>query len=257
MIKAIFFDFDGTFYTHTDERVLESTKLAMKKLKENGILTFVCSGRSKIELTWFDMGGCEFDGYVLNNGGVCYDKDFNLVYANPITGKLKEKLVALYNEKRLPVMFSGYDGVYCNMSNEHIVKVQQDVGSKVPTIKEYADEPIIMTAVYFTDDKDRDDMMALKNIAEVTYWHDGAVDIVPLGSSKKTGIDNIIKHYGVKIEETMGIGDGQNDMEMIKHCGIGIAMGNSEQEVKDIADYVTDHIDNDGLYNALKHYNLV
>ena len=56
--------------------------------------------------------------------------------------------------------------------------------------------------------------------------------------------------------ETVGIGDGMNDKEMLELCQIGIAMGNAKEGLKAVADYVTTDLEEDGLYNAFKHYNL-
>ncbi len=55
----------------------------------------------------------------------------------------------------------------------------------------------------------------------------------------------------------MAFGDGGNDIAMLKHAGIGVAMGNSNDTVKAAADYVTDTVDNDGVIKALKHFGLV
>ena len=86
---------------------------------------------------------------------------------------------------------------------------------------------------------------------------DGAVDVVPKTASKAMGIEKIINHYGFKKEETMGIGDSDNDIDMVEYCEIGIAMGNGYESVKKSADYVTDDIDNDGLYKAFKKFNII
>ena len=55
----------------------------------------------------------------------------------------------------------------------------------------------------------------------------------------------------------MAIGDGENDIDMLRFAGIGIAMGNAPSQVKETADYVTDHIDEDGVMRALKHFGLI
>ena len=55
----------------------------------------------------------------------------------------------------------------------------------------------------------------------------------------------------------MAFGDGGNDLSMLKHVHIGVAMGNAKDYVKDVADYVTDSVDEDGIYNALKHFNIL
>ena len=55
----------------------------------------------------------------------------------------------------------------------------------------------------------------------------------------------------------MGFGDGGNDMAMLKHVAVSVAMGNANDELKEIADYVTKSVDNDGIYHALKHFELI
>ena len=83
------------------------------------------------------------------------------------------------------------------------------------------------------------------------------IDVVPKGTSKAIGVKRILEYYDIDQKDSMGIGDGENDIEMIKYCGIGVAMGNSEQKIKDIADYVCSDIDKDGIYNTLKHYQII
>ena len=69
--------------------------------------------------------------------------------------------------------------------------------------------------------------------------------------------DAVIAHFGIKLEETMAFGDGGNDIDMLKHAGIGVAMGNAGDNVKEIADYITTSVDDDGITNALKHFNVI
>lgn len=72
-----------------------------------------------------------------------------------------------------------------------------------------------------------------------------------------TGIESILKYYGIKREEIMAFGDGENDIEMLQYAKIGIAMGNADNDVKKAADYITDHIDEDGIYKALQYYKIL
>ena len=65
-------------------------------------------------------------------------------------------------------------------------------------------------------------------------------------------MDKILAYYNILPDETMAFGDGGNDMTMLQHAGTGIAMGNAEDKVKAVADYVTDTVDADGIYKALK-----
>ena len=70
-------------------------------------------------------------------------------------------------------------------------------------------------------------------------------------------MDKIIEYYGINISETMAFGDGGNDITMIEHAAIGVAMGNANEGVKEVADYITDDVDNNGIYNALKHFSII
>ena len=88
--------------------------------------------------------------------------------------------------------------------------------------------------------------------------HDDVVlECTPKGTSKATGIDWLCKYLGIAKEDTYGIGDSINDLDMLQYVGHGIAMGNGTQVAKEAAEYVTTDIHEDGIYNALKHYRLI
>ena len=58
-------------------------------------------------------------------------------------------------------------------------------------------------------------------------------------------------------KETIAFGDGDNDLDMLKYCGVGVGMGNGTKNVIEHCDYLTETIDNDGLYLALKHLGVI
>ena len=70
-------------------------------------------------------------------------------------------------------------------------------------------------------------------------------------------MQQFLKEHGLEQSESMAFGDGENDMEMLRYAGIGVAMGNSSDKVKEAADYVTDSVDNDGIEKALLHFGLI
>ena len=70
-------------------------------------------------------------------------------------------------------------------------------------------------------------------------------------------MQHVLDYYGVSKEDTYGFGDGTNDIEMIKFAGVGVAMGNAEEPVKAVADFVTADIDDDGIEKALQHFGLI
>ena len=83
------------------------------------------------------------------------------------------------------------------------------------------------------------------------------MDIISKNGGKVTGIRKMLEIHGISGEEMVAFGDGENDIEMLSFAGVGVAMGNAEEPVKAVADFVTADIDDDGIEKALKHYNLI
>ena len=109
----------------------------------------------------------------------------------------------------------------------------------------------------FVSEEEEEDFMQLMPNSKTARWTSHFTDIIPKDGGKNKGIDAIINHFGIKLEETMAFGDGGNDIDMLKHAGIGIAMENARDDVKEIADFITTSVDDDGITNALRHYNVL
>ena len=83
------------------------------------------------------------------------------------------------------------------------------------------------------------------------------MDIIAKGGGKVEGIRKFLQREGIAVEETIAFGDAENDIEMLKFAGIGVAMGNGEEGAKQAADYITADIDDDGVAKALVHFGLI
>ena len=256
-IKVLFIDFDGTLFSHSRHKIPDSALEAINLVRSNGILVFLCTGRAKSEFKQFDLSMLEVDGMVLCNGQIVLDNKGNILFENPIEGRLKDRIIEMYVTKKQPVYLANNEELMLNYENETIRRVQKAVSSQIPPVKEYSGEHFYMASAFYDNEDELAFLNDLKDDAEITYWHAGAVDIVPKGACKSNGILETLKLLNIPIEETIGFGDGDNDIDMLKHCGIGVAMGNSEDFIKEAADYVTDDIDSDGLYKAFKHFKLI
>lgn len=73
-------------------------------------------------------------------------------------------------------------------------------------------------------------------------------------ASKGKGLLRLCRHYGIRVEDTVAFGDSMNDYEILQTAGLGIAMGNAIQELKDVADYVTADVGKDGIWKACEHF---
>ncbi|NMB18614.1 MAG: HAD hydrolase family protein, partial [Erysipelothrix sp.] len=71
------------------------------------------------------------------------------------------------------------------------------------------------------------------------------------------GIEFVLDLLKISWHQVIAFGDAENDMEMIQKAHIGVAMGNSISSLKEKADYTTSDIEDDGIYRALKHFNLI
>ena len=87
--------------------------------------------------------------------------------------------------------------------------------------------------------------------------HGHALECVPRGFSKASGIAFLIEQLGIKRENTYAFGDSANDKEMLAFVEYGIAMGNSSEEILSISRYRTDCLTEDGIYNACRRFGLI
>lgn len=249
MIKAIFFDIDGTIL-NGNKGIPNSALLALDKLREKDIKAIICTGRGYSETKPLNLKG--FDDYILLNGQICYDNKDNIVYKKPI--KDKEKLIELFNSKKFPFGLIDEKETYLNCIDDYVKSVHDSINLTMPVVKEYDGGDIYQALAYgkVKDyiEKELPDFLAVS-------WHFDGVDIVPKDSGKDKGIIEYCKLRNIDIKDTMSFGDGDNDREMLKTTGIGVAMGNAIDSVKVVADYITDRIDEDGIYNALVHFGVI
>jgi hydroxymethylpyrimidine pyrophosphatase-like HAD family hydrolase len=146
----------------------------------------------------------------------------------------------------------------CN-SNEKTEEFQRTL--KVPsmtvaTIGEVVTKEIFQMSPFITVGQEKSVMSFLPHCS-AGRWHPIFVDVIAVNNGKEKGIDEIIKYFGFDLEETMSFGDGGNDINMLRHVAIGVAMGNAAETVKQAAGYVTTSVDDDGIMNALRHFNII
>lgn len=256
MIQAAFFDVDGTLLSHRLQDVPQSAREAVRQMRENGILCVVASGRSLGEVEWLPTGNMEFDGYVLMNGQLILDHDKKVLASNPIEGSAKEKVLALFEEKKIPVLLVTEQGLVISFVNEHVEIAQKAVSSPIPRIGKYEGGPVYMAIAYFPKEQEEAMRKALPECS-LTRWNEFAMDIVPAGMHKQKGIEQYLQIENIPSENTIAFGDGDNDREMITHAGIGVAMADGDPHVLAIADFIAEPVEDDGLAKATRHFGLM
>lgn len=256
MIKAVFFDVDGTLLSHTLKDVPKSTRTALMKLRQKNIKCVVATGRHLSELEILPVKDIDFDGYITLNGQLCLDENQRILSGKPITGSDKETIIRLFKEKKIPVLIVEKDALYINFVNQHVEKAQIAISTDIPRIGTYTGNEIYQAVAYLERGKEAYLAEQLPN-CKITRWNEYAVDIISSCGGKAEGIIEYLNKNGIAQCETMAFGDGENDIDMLRFAQIGIAMGNADSAVKSAADYVTENVDDDGIEQALKFWKII
>lgn len=253
-IKAAFFDIDGTLVSFKTHKVPKATINALSKLRELGVKVFISSGRQFGLIN--NLGNLKFDGYVTINGAVTI-VDGEMIDSNPIPHSDIKRIIEYMDEnKEFPCVFVLKDRIVINYINEDVEEIKRLINFPnipVGNLKEIENEDVYQMISFFKEDVEPEIMSQIPNCT-TARWSPIFADIIAKGTSKVTGIGKICQHFGIKREETIAFGDGGNDIEMLQWAGIGVAMGNAEEKVKKVADYVTSSVDEEGVLKAVEHY---
>ncbi len=259
MVKAIFFDIDGTLVSFNTHTVPQSTIDALAEVKSRGIKVFIATGRALKQID--TLGDLTFDGYITMNGAYCVNARHEVIYKGIIPYEDIEALIRYQEEKeQFPCAFMTAEEITVNYVDEKVVALSELVDLPLPlvrSLREVAHSEVIQMDIYVDKNKEREIMRKILVHCQASRWNPIFADINLRGCSKQSGIDHVLEYYGLRLDETMAFGDGGNDIPMLRHVTTSIAMGNASDEVKRTAGYVTDTVDDNGIWNALKHFKVI
>ena len=134
MIKAIFFDIDGTLISKQKPLVQENVIQGLQQLRNQGIQLFIASGRHMLELEELKINQqFEFDGYLLLNGGYCLVHD-QVIYDQKIDAQDVQEIVKVVKEKHYPCLFIENNRMYINHVNQRVKDAQASISTMIPPI---------------------------------------------------------------------------------------------------------------------------
>lgn len=274
MKKVVFLDIDGTLVTKHNN-IPKSAKRAVKQLKANGILPVIATGRAPllIEEVRKELG---IDSYIAMNGQLVVHEG-KVVFNNPISKETVDRLIQRAVDKNDGIILCGAKDIFSNAivslaKRSSVLTLLKGIvklipGSiqvsffsrlikKPPKPKDYEGKPIYQVIIETSmeeEDQYKTDFETL-HFARSNHY---TVDIISKGISKATGIEKYLSHVGADLKDTYAFGDSPNDLEMLDYVNTSIAMGNGWDNVKEIADYITDDVDKDGIEKALQHFKLI
>ena len=252
---ALFFDIDGTLVSFKTHQIPDSTIQALTQAKQAGHKVFIATGRPPLIIT--NLGAIEhlIDGYVTINGALCFVGD-KVLKCKEIANQTARFVVNDAQKKNYGLIMVGEKDVAVLDPKGEVDKIFRQEICVENLNQEVLQQRIFQLTPFFDEDYEKE-MMARLTDCTVGRWHPAFTDITAKGADKGEGLLAMTQHLGLNPRHTMAFGDGGNDSSMIRTAGIGVAMGNAIDSLKQEADYVTTSVDEDGIWNALRHFGLI
>lgn len=273
-MKYIFLDVDGTLYSSAIGSIPESARKAIQKARQNGAKVFLCTGRSLAECMQYLND--DLDGYVFAAGAMVY-ADKKRIYDQPMPNEDVKMLGRFLESYHMGWTKEGQAGAYCSEKayefllpyfaggrSTRSVMVQQSMENGCYPADYMDPDEKIYKVCGFRDGSGTDFERMKKEVpapySVLVTMHDDrgeGCEITNSKITKATGIMRVMEHYGASMADAVAIGDSENDIPMITACGTGIAMGNAFTSVKQVADWVTSDILDDGIWHAFEHIGVL
>lgn len=253
--KAIFLDIDGTLVSFKTHQVPQSTIDTIHRVRQQGVKVFIATGRPRPFVD--NLGTLEYDGMMTVNGASLVTGDGTVIRHDSIHHDDLVRLIDYYRDHPFPIVFASDTTTFITNSSPEALHILQLLNLKAPEVRPIDtcfDMDVMQLVAFFSPEQEPWIMKEILSGCTSQRWHPYFADVIRKGNNKANGIDHMLAHYGIDISETIAFGDGGNDILMLRHVGLGIAMGNARDEVKASAKYVTDSVDNDGITAALNKF---
>ncbi|MEC0092300.1 Cof-type HAD-IIB family hydrolase [Paenibacillus macquariensis] len=258
MYKIVFFDADGTLLSEIDRRMPQSTIEAIERLIDRGIKVVVATGRPYNLCEEFKKMG--IDTIICANGALvkCNDTTIYKSVLRTETVRMVSDFAEL-NDHALSYFTEKYAMNGKGSENQRIMSALKetltltDYPERIGSLSEeiygmclYADE---VEAQKFVDQFPK---------LKFKRWHNYVMNVYEdTEASKSSAIIQVLDYYNICRSEAIAFGDGGNDIDMLEYVGLGIAMGNAEQELQDKADFITKKASEDGISHALQYFSVI
>lgn len=275
--KLIFLDVDGTLVDYHNQ-LPESAVDAIHQAQGNGHQVYTVTGRAKAEM-YENILAIGFNGYIGGNGSYIESQD-QVVKEQTLSQEQTKQIVDWLKDRGLEFYLESNNGLFAstNFNQRGQKTVQEYVAYKGKPGAQYATPATVFPEMIYGEPLYRDDVNKISFILDsyddylaaqesfptlkVGTW--GGVgekalfgDFALKDIDKAVAIDELLEYLGKNVQDTLAFGDATVDIPMLNHCQIGVAMGNGGKEIKETADYITTTVEEDGLYQAFEHFQLI
>ena len=258
-IKLVCTDIDGTI-VRPDFTLSEDVKACIKKLDNMGIKVVLVSGRMPAAMSYV-AEELELDHPISSYQGALITHNEDILYKKCLDSKIAKEVIDWASDNGVHLNVYLGDDIYVEEDNPTIRKYTGEMKVKyfVKSLKEVELEGVCKILAIDFDDEDK--VSSWKEYLKKKYPETYIVKSTPYfcevcsgEASKGAAVDYLIEHYGIERENVLTIGDQNNDLELIEAGGVSVAMGNATDELKKLADHVTDTVQNDGFVRAIEKF---
>jgi len=258
MYKIVFFDVDGTLYSEVDREIPESTKVAIKRLHERGIKIVIATGRPHHLCN--ELIALGIDTIISSNGALVKDQS-KVIHKSVISQKTVQEL-SYYAELHGHSISYFTDSISMNGIGMEEKRVRNalletlglsDYPSKINTLSEE-----IYCVCLYADESEAKKFIDNFPHLQFVRFHGYVMNILEKTAvSKSEAVKKVLDYYNITVNNAIAFGDGGNDLDMLEYVGLGIAMGNGEERLKQRADFVTKKASEDGISYALTNFGII
>lgn len=277
MGKIIFIDVDGTLVDY-ENNLPQSAVEAIRRARENGHKVYISTGRSKAEV-YQDIWDIGLDGMIGGNGSYVEDHG-HVITHQMITKEQCKNIVDWLHLRGLEFYLESNNGLFASEAFETRAEVTIQEYSKRKgkedtnhlTVRDVFPDMIFGGELYRSDvnkvsyvlDSYQDFLDTKEHFPDFqsgTWGGKGEEalfgDLSTKGISKANAIKHLLTFLQADLSDTIAFGDAKIDIPMLQYCSYGVAMGSGGNEIKEMADYITDDVDQDGLYQAFIKLKLI
>lgn len=260
-INLIVSDIDGTLID-TDETLKEDFHKLKDFVKTNNIPFTLATGRCYNEVKEF-LNEFEVDFPVVVNNGAGAIKNGELIWENTMKASILKKAIECADELEMVIVTS--DGI-SNRSYRHNDYIRNQIEKfgryeeiYRPSEDEWDSAEIQKLLIIDPLQEGRIDVVLehlepYKDLLNIVKYNDRSVDIMPAATNKAQGLINIAKLLNIDVNHIMAVGDAKNDIEMLNTVGVGVAVSNADNKLKEVADFVCDFPNAGGVLQAVKKF---
>ncbi|WP_273127520.1 Cof-type HAD-IIB family hydrolase [Bacillus weihaiensis] len=254
--KIVFFDIDGTLTSEKDGSISSSTKNSIKALLNCGMKVVAATGRPYSMCNELMELGIET--FITANGAYVKHKQ-SVIYKNPLNSEILRKVVLFAQEEKYGLSFYTEDLYVNDVTDKKMVSALEETLSikNVPTrIKQLLYDEVYLVCLFADEPTVRKFNQKFPHLS-CKRWHPYIVNVLDKDVAKSIAVSKVLEHFSISPSEAVAFGDGENDLDMLEIVGLGIAMGNSCEKLKEVANYVTRKSSEAGIEYALKKFGLI